>query len=121
MNADASRPRRPVTPEPPNDALLPPSGVMGRPFVGPTLKLKCPPWIRDQLEALRLERERERLADAAARGIHSAKATRGVTMADVTRDVLRLGLVEMKRRGARAPGFAPGRALLEARRRGEPT
>jgi len=40
-------------------------------------------------------------------------------MADVTRDVLIAGLIELRRRGVRCEGFHPARAREEARRRGE--
>ncbi len=81
----------------------------GHPRVGPLLKAHMPPWITAQLDVLvehgtRLRRE-------------ARPSARGMTRADVMRDVLRVGLMAMR---VKAPGFNPGRALLKARARGEP-
>jgi len=78
------------------------------------LKARVYPWLMGQLDALTVERTRQRRADV-------NEEEPPVPRADIVRDVLAAGLVALWQEGVRAPGFAPGRAVLEAHNRGETT
>ena len=74
----------------------------GRPPVGKVLRCKAPPWIHEQLRALHAGTP--------------AKCSQGECM----RDILKAGLLTLGQSLPDIEGFHPGRALIEARARGEP-
>jgi len=75
----------------------------GRPHVGGRVKAHVPPWVHGQVEALR----------ACQWGAN--------TRAGVIRDLVIVGLLELKRQGVQAPGFDPEAAIKDAVRKGQPT
>ena len=77
----------------------------GRAPVGPQIKMRVPAWVLDQVDALQAHR-------AELEG-------KSVPKSDVIRDVMRAGLIAMKREGVEAPGFNPAQAIIAARQKSE--